>query len=139
MNTGNNFKLSFFEPTSPGGLVKCTIHKDGKLGFSREAIKIMNIDVGGSVKIAKNTADASDESLYLVVFSSAVEGAFKIVKAGQYFYLYTKHLFDRLHIDYADQHKVIYDIEELDMQGQKVFKLNRRIKSRKVKQQKSEA
>ncbi len=121
--------LKFHIPKDSQGAIKCTIHKSGKLGFSKEAINEMKIDSNKSVRIATNESDENDNNLYLVVEEGKKEDAFRIIKAGDYFYLNTKRLFDELEIDY-EKNKIIYDVIDTEIEGMKVYKLKRREKSR---------
>jgi len=50
---------------------------------------------------------------------------FKINKAGVYYYLNTKNLFDELNLDYLRK-KIIYDIQEIRNDDIDLYKLNKR-------------
>ena len=66
-----------------------------------------------------------------LIYSSAQEGAFKINKAGEYFYVNTKNLFDTLGIDYKNT-RVIYDLVNGEYEGTPIIKMLRReIKKKK--------
>ena len=60
------------------------------------------------------------------------EGGFKVSKAGQYYYINTKVLFDNLKIDYS-KGNVVYDMSEVDVDGSVYYKLKRRQKEDKNK------
>lgn len=123
-------KIKFIKPIISNGKIKCTVHTTGKLGFSKNAIKYLNIDNNSFVKIGVNEDDDSDKDLYLVVTSENNDDTFKVNKAGDYYYLNTKYLFDELNIDYRRQ-KIIYDINEIKYEGARMFRLNPRIIQRK--------
>ncbi len=127
-------KIDFIKAVDLDRNIKCTIHKTGKLGFTEAAIKKFNLDNNRYVKIGTNTDDKSDNSLYMVVQSDADEYCFKANKAGNYFYINTKALFDSLGIDYR-KHSIMFDIIDYkDDDGNNYFKLIRREKERKNKQ-----
>lgn len=110
---------------APEGRMKCTIHKNGKLGFSRAAIKKLGILQDKYAKLGFNEENKDDKNLYLVVQSYSDEETYKVNKAGEYYYLNTKHLFDNLHIDY-ERRKIIFDMQEIDSEGTRIYRLNKR-------------
>jgi hypothetical protein len=79
----------------------------------------------GSIGIASNTEDPTDKKLYLVVFPDQRPMAFPIAKAGQYYYLNTKVLFDTLKIDYS-LGNVVFDIKPDHVDDMTVYVLHRR-------------
>lgn len=93
--------------------LKATIQATGRLGFSDETAKTLDLSVGKFVVIAR---DEDTKQFYLAVCESENNNAFKIFAAGQYFYLNTTGLFKELEIDYTSR-TVIYDLrrcEEFD-------------------------
>ncbi|MBU2061072.1 MAG: hypothetical protein KKH44_04380 [Bacteroidetes bacterium] len=112
--------------------VKCAIHKTGKLGFSSSAIEKLNLTTEKGVMIAINEEDDSDENLYILINESVNKDTFKISKAGEYFYLNTKALFDSLSIDYREN-RIIYDILDFENDGTKMYKLIKRVVGKKIK------
>lgn len=123
-------KLQIIKPPDSSGLLKATIHASGKLGFSIGAIKVMNINSSSFIQIAVNTEDETDRNLYVFITTEADENTLKINKAGEYYYVSTKALFDKLEIDYRKK-KIMFDIVETEYEGAKIFKLIRREKDRK--------
>ena len=123
-------KLEKIKPPDSSGVLKATIHISGKLGFSIGAIKAMNINSNAFIQIAVNTEDDSDQNLYAFIASYKDENSLKINKAGNYYYVNTKALFDKLEIDYRRK-KIMFDIVEVEYEGEKVYKLIRREKDRK--------
>jgi len=111
---------------------KCTIHKNGRLGFNTEAIQLMNIDSTKHAMIAINKKDKSDKNLYIKISTFNENGSYKIVKAGAYYYLYTALFFNDMEIDYINK-KIMYDVERFSYKGTELFKLIPREKSRKKK------
>ena len=77
------------------------------------------------IHFALNEEDENDLNLYAKIYDSAQEGAFKISKAGDYYYVNTKNLFDSLGIDYKNT-KIIYDIVKGDYEGDTIIKMLRR-------------
>ena len=122
-----------FIPYEAGeGKAKCTIHLNGKLGFSKEAINMFNIDATKAIKLGIDASDKTSTDIYLQVLEYYTEGAYKIIKAGNYFYLNTKAFFEKLNVEYKKK-KIIYDIEDFEYKGIKMFKLKRRELDRKLK------
>lgn len=122
-------EIKFYPIPETDGAIKCTIHKNGKLGFSKGAEKLLGIDESKYIRIGRNVEDRQDTSLYVTVSESKVDDSLKINKAGKYYYLNTKTLFDSLSYQY-DTQKIIYDISEVNINDSKFFKLKRRIKKR---------
>lgn len=107
--------------------MKCTVHKSGKLGFSSSAAIKLKLDINKGLNIAINEEDSSDKNLYIIVEQELKPGAFRVNKAGRYYYLNTKGLFDDLGIDYSNTKKtIIYDIVPVTYEGNKIFKLSKR-------------
>lgn len=123
-------KILFFKPTITTGNIKCTIHKNGKLGFSRQAIYKLKISDNNYAKIGINAENKSEKNLYLIIQGHKDEETFKINKAGDYYYINTKYLFDELHIDYSRK-KIIFDIQEIKTNGNTIYRLNKREVERK--------
>lgn len=123
-------KIKFIAPKPAIRAIKCTVHKNGKMGFSMEAIKLLNINSNCYIKLGVNEDDSKDTNLYLQVLRNESTNAYKVIKAGKYFYLNTRSLFDELKIDYNNK-KIIYDIEKFNYEGTSIYQLNRREKDRK--------
>ena len=87
--------------------LKSTIHSTGKLGFTEATAKFMKLEVGAGVKFA---SDDEDESmLYLMYCKEFEDGAFKVAKSGNYFYVNAKGLFDLLGLDYK-KNNIMFDM-----------------------------
>ncbi len=126
-------KLKFFNAEEIKCNAKCTVHISGKLGFSSDAIELLKIAEGKSIQIAHNEEDESDTNLYAIINDVAKPGAFKINKAGEYFYVNTKNLFDTLGIDYKHT-KVVYDLSKSEYEGNPIIKMVRREIKKKKKE-----
>lgn len=130
-------KLSFIKPDSLEKNCKATIHKSGKLGFTENAIKKLQLESSKGVMIAQNESDSSDTSLYLAVVEGSAPDSFKVSKAGAYYYINTKALFDKLNMDYQNE-TFTFDIKDFEYEGQKMFKLIKRETGKKTETEKSE-
>ena len=133
MVTFVNMKLKFFKAEDTDRNAKATVHSTGKLGFSADAIEFLQLTEQKVIQFAQNEEDESDQNLYAVIFEAAQEGAFKISKAGDYFYVNTKNLFDTLGIDYKNT-KVIFDMVKSEYEGQPIIKMLRRELKKKKKE-----
>jgi len=123
-------KILFFKPTITTGNIKCTIHKNGKMGFSRQAIHKLKISDNNYAKIGINAENKNEKNLYLIIQGHKDEETFKINKAGDYYYINTKYMFDELDIDYIRK-KIIFDIQEIETNGNTIYRLNKREVERK--------
>ena len=114
--------------------IKATIQKSGKLGFSESAIHKLDLASMKGVTIAGNEADTSDESLYMVLEREEIPSAFRLNKAGVYYYLNAKPLFDSLNIDYQKA-TIIFDIIQTEFQdeGKTIYKMVKRVIPRNLK------
>ena len=118
-------KIQFLKPVAGFSNVKATIHINGKMGFSKSAIKKFGLEEGKFLKIGVNTEDTSDENLYVIVKNFDDGESLKIHKAGQYYYVNGKPLFDSLKIDYKNK-KIIYDVEDFEYSNIKMYKFVKR-------------
>jgi hypothetical protein len=122
--------LKFFDADEIQNNAKCTIHKSGKLGFSMDAIKMLGIDETKAIRIATGTDYEETGNLYMMVCPEYTRGAFTISKAGKYYYLNTKNLFNRLGLNYQKE-KIMYDVVEVNIDNETYYKLVKRMKKRK--------
>lgn len=118
-------KIQFLKPVAGFSNVKATIHINGKMGFSKSAIKKFGLEEGKFLKMGVNTEDTSDENLYVIVKNFDDGESLKIHKAGQYYYVNSKPLFDSLKIDYKNK-KIIYDVEDFEYSNIKMYKFVKR-------------
>lgn len=123
-------KLKFITPDGLDKNLKATAHKSGKLGFTMDAAEKLKLTSERSVSVAVNEDDPSDTNLYVVINETVKEGSFKINKAGQYYYVNTKALFDTLKIDYKNDW-VVYDISKETIDGQLIYRFKRRERDKK--------
>lgn len=124
--------INFWKPISSAGIVKATIHKSGKLGFSQAAKDKLGINQNSYLMIGTNKDNKKDNAIYLRIVKENNEMTLKANKAGQYFYLNTKDFFNEIGVDYQRK-TVIYDIIDLSVGNEKLYKLIPREKERKKK------
>lgn len=118
-------KLNFFTASEYENKAKATVHKTGKIGFSTGAIDYLQISEKKFIKFAKNEDDENDANLYAIITSQNDENCFRIIKSGNYFYVNTKGLFDKLEIDYTKK-TYIYDLIKIEIEGNEIIKMIRR-------------
>ena len=125
-------KLKFINSEETEHNAKATVHTTGKLGFSRGAIEFLNIKENKFILFAQNEDDLNDPNLYAAVYKNKQEGVFRINKAGDYYYVNTKNLFDTLNVDYKNK-KFIYDLVKFEYEGKPFVKMMRREINKKSK------
>ena len=118
-------KFDIKSPQERIGIVKGTVHKNGKLGFSSGAAEMMNLGKNRYFQVATNSEDASDENIYMIEAKEGDGRAFKVGKAGSYYYLRIKNVLDEMNVNY-EKEKIIYDIIKVDDQDIWYYKLKRR-------------
>jgi hypothetical protein len=123
-------KIKFFNPVNLDRNLKATVHRSGKLGFTIEAANKLELTIDKSAAIGINEDDDMDSNLYVIIYPDKKDGAFKISKAGGYYYINTKALFDTLKVDYLTDPPV-YDIVPEIIENQHLFKFKRREKQEK--------
>lgn len=123
----NTMKIKFLDAKQFEGTLKCTVQSNGKLNFSSSAIKAMALDNHKSVRFAYNQEGKSKDELYLLIQDKITDDAFKVNKAGNYYYLNAKSLFDNLGVDYV-HHSVVFDLIKTNevIDGLTLYKMNRR-------------
>lgn len=126
INMGVLDLISFEDPNKVGGSIKATIHKTGKLGFSSGAVDFIGISEESYFKIGFNDNNDSDENIY-IINSKTADGAFKVSKAGDYYYVNLKNVFDKRGIDYKNK-SYVYDIKKENSEGTEFFILTKRKK-----------
>lgn len=100
--------IEFEDPNKSNSVIKASIHKTGKLGFSSGGQEFLNLKETMSFKVGFNPND--DGIIYLVP-SNDENQAFKVSKAGDYYYINLKHVFDKKGIEYQSK-SIIYDIKK---------------------------
>lgn len=118
-------KIKFYNPKELDKTHKVTIQKTGKMGFTKDAAEYLKLDQMKSANIGENEEDSTDKSLYLVVLTDNT-GFFSVQKAGDYFYIKTKVLFDNLKLDYTNT-SLSYDMTKIVEDGETYYKLTYRL------------
>lgn len=77
--------------------LKVTIQSSGKLGFTSETAKSLQLAPGKLIQFGKDT---EKNEMFLILSQGTPEDAFAVAKAGEYFYLPTTLMFDALGYDY---------------------------------------
>lgn len=125
-------KLKWIESDSLVKEMKASIHLSGKLGFGREAAKGLKLELDKSARIAINIDDEEDQNLYMKISNTSyAKGNYKISRAGKYFYINTKALFDSLKIDYTINN-VSYDIS-VHKEDETLYVLKQSVTKRRVR------
>ena len=117
-------KIKFYKADELLRPFRLTVHKSGKLGFTSEAAKELDLTSEKSISIGKNEDDPADDRLYMVVNNRVEPGAFKVAKAGPYYYLPIKVLLDNLSIPYASE-MVAFSMEKFEEGGGTYYRLTR--------------
>lgn len=131
-----DLELNFIEPQDNKRAIKCTVHKSGKLGFSFGAFEYLKLADYKSISVATNKGVPSDENLYIILNKEESTSSYRISKAGDYYYINAKDLFEKIKVDYTDDSQtIIYDISELPQKinNKTVFKLKKRVLENKGK------
>ena len=108
--------------------LKATIQATGKLGFTAETIKTLELTSECSIVIGPD--DENSEVMYMGVARERREDAFPVLSSGTYLYLNTKQLFDDLGIDYSVQWTVMFDLTRFkegdELMGCECYKMQMR-------------
>lgn len=128
-------KISIIRTKDFNVKLKVTIHSSGRLGFTADTAKALNLSSNLYVKFAKD--DEDEKSLYLILVKDPDDDAFRVIKSGAYYYIPTTLMFESLGFDYK-KYNIMFDMirmPDLDafLEGQ-VYKLNKRIVMRKERE-----
>lgn len=111
--------------------LKATIQRTGKLGFTAETITTLQLSPTSYVRIAPDTDDKN--IFYLAVINQQIEDGFKVYRSGDYVYLQTKQLFDKIGLDYV-KWNIMFDMSRYEdgdsPMGGACYMLNLRKKER---------
>ncbi len=113
--------------------LKATIQASGRLGFTDETAKALDLASGKFAKFAK---DEENDVLYLIIIDNEDEDAFQIKLSSSYYYVPTRQLFDMLGFDY-ENNTIMFDLirqpsHDADLAGQ-VYRMKPRINPGKDK------
>lgn len=117
-------------PYNPKELTKnfrLSVHRTGRIGFSSDAAEKLRLIEHNSATISRNGDDPKDTNLYLILHRGKEDGYFKINTNGPYYSINIKVLLDAIGMPY-DKGQASFDMEEIEIEGQKVYKLERKDK-----------
>ncbi|KQR68375.1 hypothetical protein [Pedobacter sp. Leaf176] len=101
---------------------KATIHLTGKLGFNMEANNLMGLKAEEEFLFAKDT---DDKNVFYLISGNGQEGAGKVAKAGDYYYLNLGDVFDTVGLDYVKE-IISFDIKKDTHDGNVMYILGKR-------------
>lgn len=105
--------------------LKATVHKSGKLGFTNSAAQ----ELGFFDKADPHVKFAIDEDnpsvLFLINMKEGDADSFRVNKAGKYYYVNTRLMFDSLQIDYVTE-TVMFDMIKVNDEEDGVYRMNKR-------------
>ena len=123
-------KIKYYKATELKKPMKLAVHKSGKTGFPAEAEAKLSLSVDKSVGIGFDEENPSDTSLYMRILDKVYPDAYKISKAGKYYYLNTKLLFDNLKYDYVGR-LITFEMVEVPVGEIMYYKLSKTERERK--------
>ena len=99
--------------------LKATIHSSGKLGFTDETSRSLKLLSIPGVKFALDETGI----LYMTLCKKADDDCFKVCKAGAYYYVNAKALFDDKGYDYKNN-SIIFDLTKIE-EYKDTYRLNK--------------
>ena len=124
--------LTVFSAKNYSAKLKVTVQATGKLGFTSETAKSLNLSPETYIKIASEEGDAN--LLYMILCPNPDDDGFKVSRISGYYSLPIASLLTELGIDYKTK-TVIFDLSrESSLDGEAggiVYKMNKREKQRK--------
>jgi len=112
--------------------LKASLHATGKIGFTEATAIALELTKESRVTFAK---DDEDDTLYLINKVEDTPDAFRVLKAGVYFSVNAKSLFDALGYDYKKKNIMFDLIKDNNYPDQEVYRLNKREVPRKQKKE----
>ena len=112
--------------------LKATVQRTGKLGFTSETLAALNIKQGTHVRIAEDTE--SKRVLWLGVLQEPADNAFPVNKAGEYYYVNTTKLFEKIGLDFRKKNCMFDMSRHADYDeaiGGECYKMQLRVTDRK--------
>jgi hypothetical protein len=111
----------FFDARQYASNLRCTIQRTGKMGFSEFTQVKLQLKEGMSIKIGIDGSREDYKHLLLKLMNTVDETAFRVNKAGNYYYINPKPLLDELGIEYKSRN-VLYEMVCLD-ETERIYKL----------------
>ena len=88
--------------------LKATIHRTGKLGFTKETADELKLNETLFVRFANDLEDPN--VIYLAISKEEKPGCFKLMKSSDYYSVSTGKMFKELGFDYSKR-TVMFDVE----------------------------
>lgn len=126
-------KLKFIKPSDVNTKAKATIHTTGKLGFSSNAIEYLGINENKFIKFAFDDEGENENIMYSIITNEKDNESFNINKAGNYYYVNAKGLFDNLGYDYKNN-RIVFDLVKIEYEGTQIIKMLKRVIPNKKKE-----
>ncbi len=119
-----NFDFEDFDASALNRVLRCTVHKSGKLGFTADAIDVLGIKEGMGVRFRRNRSEPDGDNLYMLLIPKANDdkASFRINKAGDYYYCSTKKFFSEIELDYLTK-SVYFDLTSVNLNGDTYYKM----------------
>lgn len=112
--------------------LRASIQSTGRLGFTEETIKSLELCEGKYVRFGKE-----GNMFYMSIHNSEVENSFPVIKYGKYFYISTKLMFDDQKIDYKSK-TILFDLARYTdgdtVMGGATYRMEMRILDKKRKE-----
>lgn len=119
--------FNVFSARDYSAMLKATIHRTGRLGFSAQASESMNLSTESGIIFVAN--EEADDITHMICVPGDNPNAFNVMKAGNYYSVNAKPLFDSLGFDYKNN-TIIFDlIRDREYDGE-IYKLTKRERSR---------
>ena len=115
--------------------LKATVHTSGKLGFSEVTAKELGFGQFPNQYVQFAQDNDNPSVLYLINGTSDDGDSFKVCKAGAYFYINAKLMFDSLGVDYVNK-TIIYDMSKVQDEEREVYKMTKRELDKPQKEEK---
>lgn len=106
-----------------GQRVTASIHKKGKIGFSKAAEELMQLDRQPCFKVGTPKGDNSFDTIYLVETGQKSNMSLKVARAGNYYYLHIANVLDQLGIEYLSEMKS-YWVDKIESGAGNTYKLS---------------
>lgn len=116
-----NMELKFFSPSENTSIAKVTVHRSGKMGFSKGAAELLQIDKKKYCKFGVN----EENKLFIVMFERSDDSTFNIAKAGEYYYVTARSLLNDMGIDYKSKDTFIFDLVKTEQNN--IYRMDKRV------------
>ena len=125
--------LRYYNASNFSEKLKVTVHHTGKLGFTQRTATALGFGKRENNYIFIATDEDSEGDLYMINCAIEDSAAFKVNKAGDYYYANTAALFDEIGIDYKDANTTtIFDLVKVKDETLDIYKMNKRIIKKKT-------